>query len=327
MALFARENEVKSACALLARRGTGGALVLRGEAGVGKSALLNEVISAGQRADVRVLATAGVSLQMQQPFAGLSHLMRWVLNDPALPDRHPDAWDAIRSAVGGQDVPVGNPFSVAYAVLEVLSACATKQGLLLVVDDAGWIDEQSWRVLSFIGRRIGFDQIALVMAMRDGVETDRRLRDSFLPTLRIEPLPDEAAAALLDRVAPALHPRIRSWILREAGGNPLGLLELSDEAAEQAALVLVEQLVAPLDQRPQPLVPGVRPSRRPPASSSKRRASRSSISSAPSTVTRAAASSIASGSPSSREQIRRIGHVDRGLCDLPVTRRHVRLRP
>ena len=238
MALFARENEVKSACALLARRGTGGALVLRGEAGVGKSALLNEVISAGQRADVRVLATAGVSLQMQQPFAGLSHLMRSVLNDPALPDRHPDAWDAVRSAVGGQDVPVGNPFNVAYAVLEVLSACATKQGLLLVVDDAGWIDEQSWRVLSFIGRRIDFDQIALVMAMRDGVETDRRLRDSFLPTLRIEPLPDEAAAALLDRVAPALHPRIRSWILREAGGNPLGLLELSDEARRRGSAAM-----------------------------------------------------------------------------------------
>ena len=90
--------------------------------------------------------------------------------------------DAVRSAVGGQDVPVGNPFNVAYAVLEVLSACATKQGLLLVVDDAGWIDEQSWLVLSFIGRRIDFDEIALVMAMRDGVETDRRLRDSLLPS-------------------------------------------------------------------------------------------------------------------------------------------------
>ena len=121
MALFARENELKSVCALLARPRAGGALVLRGEAGAGKSALLSEVISAGQRADVRVLATAGVSLQMQQPFAGLSHLMRSVLNDPALPDRHLDAWDTVRSAIGGQDVPIGNPFSVAYTVLEVLS--------------------------------------------------------------------------------------------------------------------------------------------------------------------------------------------------------------
>lgn len=120
MALFARENELKSVCALLARPRAGGALVLRGEAGAGKSALLSEVISAGQRADVRVLATAGVSLQMQQPFAGLSHLMRSVLNDPALPDRHLDAWATVRSAIGGQDVPIGNPFSVAYAVLEVL---------------------------------------------------------------------------------------------------------------------------------------------------------------------------------------------------------------
>ena len=212
--------------------------MLRGEAGVGKSALLNEVIAVGRRADLRVLATAGVSLQMQQPFAGLSHLMRSVLNDPALPDGRTDAWDTVRAAIGGQDAPVGNPFSVAYAVLEVLSAYATKQGLLLVVDDAGWIDEQSWRVLCFIGRRIDFDQIALVMAMRDGVETDRRLSDSFLPTLRIEPLPDEAAAALLDRVAPALPPRIRSWILLEAGGNPLGLLELSDEAKRRGSAAM-----------------------------------------------------------------------------------------
>ena len=238
MALFARENELKSVCALLAPPRIGGALVLRGEAGVGKSALLNEVISAGKRAGVRILSTAGVSSQMQQPFAGLSHLMRSVLNDPALPDGYADAWDTVRAAIGGHDVPIGNPFSVAYAVLEVLSACAAKRGLLLIVDDAGWIDEQSWRVLSFIGRRIDFDQIALVMAMRDGVETDRRLRDSHLPALRIEPLPDEAAAALLDRVAPTLPPGIRSWILLEAGGNPLGLLELSEEAKRRGSAAM-----------------------------------------------------------------------------------------
>jgi len=212
VALIARENELKSVCALLAPPRIGGTLVLRGEAGVGKSALLNEAISAGKRADIRILSTAGVSSQMQQPFAGLSHLMRSVLNDPALPDGYADAWDTVRAAIGGQDVPIGNPFSVAYAVLEVLSARSAKQGLLLIVDDAGWIDEQSWRV--------------------------RRLRDSLLPALRIEPLPDEAATALLDRVAPTLPPRIRSWILLEAGGNPLGLLELSDEAQRRGSAAM-----------------------------------------------------------------------------------------
>ena len=238
MTLFARENELKSVCALLAPPGIGGALVLRGEAGVGKSALLNEAISAGKRAGLRILSTAGVSSQMQRPFAGLSHLMRSVVNDPALPDSYTDAWDTVRAAIGVQDAPVGNPFSVAYAALEVLSACSARQALLLIVDDAGWIDEQSWRVLSFIGRRIDFDKIALFMAMRDGVEADRRLRDSPLPTLRIEPLPDEAAAALLDRVAPAVHPRIRSWILLQAGGNPLGLLELADEAKRHGSAAM-----------------------------------------------------------------------------------------
>jgi hypothetical protein len=119
VALFARENELESVCALLAPPRIGGALVLRGKAGVGKSALLNEVISAGKRAGVRILSTAGVSSQMQQPFAGLSHLMRSVLTDPTLPDGYADAWDTVRAAIGGQDVPIGNPFSVAYAVLEL----------------------------------------------------------------------------------------------------------------------------------------------------------------------------------------------------------------
>ena len=119
MALFARENELESVCALLAPPRIGGALVLRGKAGVGKSALLNEVISAGKRAGVRILSTAGVSSQMQQPFAGLSHLMRSVLTDPTLPDGYADARDTVRAAIGGQDVPIGNPFSVAYAVLEL----------------------------------------------------------------------------------------------------------------------------------------------------------------------------------------------------------------
>lgn len=248
MALFARENELESVCALLARPGTGGALVLRGEAGVGKSTLLNEVVSVGKRSDLRVLTTAGVSLQMQQAYAGLAHLMRSVLNDPAPPDDYTEARATVRAAVGGQDALIANSFSVAYAVLEVLTAYSRKQGLLLVVDDAGWIDEQSWRVLSFVGRRIDFDHIALVMAIRDGAEADRRLRDGYLPTLRIEPLPDEAAAALLDHVAPALHPRIRSWILREAGGNPLALLELSDEARRRGSAAMSETSI-PLPAR------------------------------------------------------------------------------
>lgn len=240
MALFARENELRSVYDLVARSGTGGALVLRGEAGVGKTALLNEIISASRRADIRVLSTAGVSLQMQQPFAGLSHLMRSVLNDPELVGRYPAAWDTVRAAIGGEDVPIGSLFSVAYAVLEVLSACSARQRVLLVVDDAGWVDEQTWGVLSFIGRRIFFDQIVLIMAVRDGVEGDRRLRDSSLPTLRIEPLSDEAATALLDHVAPSLDPRIRSRILLEAGGNPLGLLELSDEARRRGPAAMPE---------------------------------------------------------------------------------------
>jgi DNA-binding CsgD family transcriptional regulator len=244
VALFARENELNAARALLGRPGAGGALVLRGEAGVGKSALLSEVTSAGKLAGARVLATAGLSLQMQQPFAALSHLMRLLLTDADQTTQNRDSWRVIQAAFAGDDTSIGMPFSVAYAVLDVLSACSTEQRLLVVVDDAGWIDDESWRVLSFVGRRIEFDEISVIMAMRDGTETDRRLRDSLLPTLRVEPLAEEAATALLDHVAPHLSPRIRSRILLEAGGNPLGLLELSDEVRRRGESVMPSTFVS-----------------------------------------------------------------------------------
>jgi DNA-binding CsgD family transcriptional regulator len=229
VALFARESELDAVSALVGRPGAGGALVLRGEAGVGKSALLDAAISNARRSHVRVLTTAGVSLQMQQPFAALSHLTRPLLDDPRLPDQDQEAREVIRAAIAGQEVPADRPFGVAYAVLELLAACATSQRLLVVVDDASWVDEETWRVLSFVGRRIAFDEIGLVVAMRDGPEAEDRLRGSLLPTLRIEPLTEAAAFALLHHVAPDLRPRIRDRILVEAGGNPLGLLELADE--------------------------------------------------------------------------------------------------
>ncbi len=250
MALFARESELNAINALLGQPGTGGSLVLRGEAGVGKSALLDAAISHARRSDVRTLTTAGVSLQLQQPFAALAHLIRPLLNDPQETNCGPETRGVVRAALAGEDVPADRPFSVAYAVLELLAACATSRRLLVAVDDASWVDEESWRVLSFVGRRISFDEIGLVFAMRDGPEAEDRLRGSPLPTLRIEPLPDEAAAALLHHVASDLRPNIRDRILAEAGGNPLGLLELSDEVKRhgdsvksEAALPLPTRLV------------------------------------------------------------------------------------
>ena len=257
VALFARENELNAVHALLEKPGAGGGLVLRGEAGVGKSALLNEVTTAAKRADVRVLATAGVSLQMQQPFAGLSHLLRPVLNDPELAAQIPEACEVVRTAVAGDELSIDKPFSLAYAVLEVLSACSVEKRLLVLVDDAGWIDEESWRVLSFVGRRIEFDEISLIMAMRDGTQTDRRLRDSLLPTLRVEPLTNEAATALLDHVAPNLNARARARILLEAGGNPLGLLELSDEVRRRGDDLAMPSTVVSLPARLEQTYAGV----------------------------------------------------------------------
>ncbi|MCW2797605.1 AAA family ATPase [Nocardioides sp.] len=248
MALFARASELDVINALLGRPGAGGALVLRGEAGVGKSALLDAAISNARRSDVRVLTTAGVSLQMQQPFAALSHLTLPLLGGRRLTDHDQETREVIRAALTGEDAPADRPFSVAYAVLELLAACAAERRLLVVVDDASWVDEESWRILSFVGRRVSFDEIGLVFAMRDGPEAEDRLRGSLLPTVRVEPLPDEAAVALLHHVAPGLRPSIRDLILAEAGGNPLGLLELSDEVKRHGDSVMLEASV-PLPAR------------------------------------------------------------------------------
>ncbi|MDX6373088.1 MAG: hypothetical protein QOD98_2076, partial [Nocardioidaceae bacterium] len=234
--------------ALFGRPGAGGALVLRGEAGVGKSALMDAAISNARRRDARILTTAGISLQMQQPFAALSHLTRPLLEGPLSTNHSQEASEVVRTAVAGLEPPADRPFSVAYAVLELLAACATTQRLLVAVDEASWVDEESWRVLSFVGRRINFDEIGLIIAMRDGPEAEDRLRGSPLPTLRIEPLPDEAAFALLHHVAPDLRPSTRDRILVEAGGNPLGLLELSDEVKRHGESVVSETFV-PLPAR------------------------------------------------------------------------------
>ncbi|MDX6372376.1 MAG: hypothetical protein QOD98_1364, partial [Nocardioidaceae bacterium] len=116
MALFARERELDAVNALFGRPGAGGTLVLRGEAGVGKSALMDAAISSARRRDARILTTAGVSSQMQQPFAALSHLTRPLLEGPLSTNHSQEASEVVRTAVAGLEPPADRPFSVAYAV-------------------------------------------------------------------------------------------------------------------------------------------------------------------------------------------------------------------
>ncbi|WP_433688924.1 helix-turn-helix transcriptional regulator [Micromonospora carbonacea] len=208
--LVGRDDQIRLLGDLLTRAigGRGGALVLRGEAGIGKSALLEHVARAGRGLGVRVLEVTGVQAEGQIPYAGLDHLLRPLRPAPTAAD---------------------SPYRRAVEVLHLLGE--PEQSTLLAVEDAHWLDAATWETLTFLSRRLGSDRVAVVMAVRDGEDVDRRLTRAGLPELRLEPLTRADAETLLDRAAPRLAPRLRARVLDEAAGNPLGIVELGGSVA------------------------------------------------------------------------------------------------
>jgi len=218
--LRGRERE----CALLdglvaaVRQGEGRSLVLWGEAGIGKTALLNyTVVSA---ADLQVLRAVGVESEMELAFASLHQLCLPLLNRlgqlPA-PQR-----EALEVAFGTSAGAAPDRFFVGLAVLGLLSNAASERPLLCVVDDAQWLDQASAQTLTFVARRLFADPVGLVFAVR---ETGEELRG--LPQLEIEGLSNGDARTLLSSVLRfPLDERMVDRIVAETGGNPLALLEL-----------------------------------------------------------------------------------------------------
>ena len=201
-----------------ARGGDGGVLVVHGEPGVGKTALLEYAIEAGQ--GYRVARTSGVEGEMELPFAALQQLCSSLLE---LAERLPQPQrDALDIAFGLNAGPPPNPFLVGLAVLGLLSEAAEDGPLLAVIDDAQWLDAGSARALTFVARRLLMEKIALVFATRQLGSALTRL-----PELRVEPLGHRDARSLLESSLPApLDERVLDRIVDETGGNPLALLEL-----------------------------------------------------------------------------------------------------
>ncbi|MBO3751912.1 AAA family ATPase [Streptosporangiaceae bacterium NEAU-GS5] len=217
--LFGRELEARRLGDLVAG---GGALVVRGEPGIGKSALLSEAGRVAVASGVRVLTTTGVESETRLAFAGLHQMLRPLLADVGeLPGPQRDA---LRAALGVSDAVVPELFLVALAVLNLLGEAAGRTPVLLVVEDAHWLDHSSADVLAFVARRLESETITLLAAVRDGVPSSF---DAGLPELVLEPLSEVAAIGLLDAHAPGLAPTARARILAEAAGNPLALVELS----------------------------------------------------------------------------------------------------
>ena len=213
-----RERAVLDRLLEAARGGDGGVLVVHGEPGVGKTALLEYAIEAGE--GFRVARTSGVEGEMELPFAALQQLCSSFLE---LAERLPQPQrDALDVAFGLNAGPPPNPFLVGLAVLGLLSEAAEDGPLLTVVDDTQWLDAGSARALTFVARRLLAEKIGLVFATRELGSALTRL-----PELRVEPLGHRDARSLLESILPApLDERVLNRIVDETGGNPLALLEL-----------------------------------------------------------------------------------------------------
>jgi DNA-binding CsgD family transcriptional regulator len=201
-----------------AREGRGGVLVVHGDPGVGKTALLEYALDTAK--DFRVLGTSGVEGETELDYAALQQLCSPLL---AHFERLPDPQrDALGVAFGLRPGRPPSPFMVGLAVLGLLSEAAEERPLLCMVDDAQWLDDASGAALAFVARRLLAERVALMFATR---EVGRRLLR--FPELPVDPLGRRDARALLESILPArLDAPVLERIVAETGGNPLALLEL-----------------------------------------------------------------------------------------------------
>jgi DNA-binding CsgD family transcriptional regulator len=195
-------------------------LVLRGEAGIGKSALLDYL--AGAASGCRVARAAGVESELELAYAGLHQLCAPMLH---LRERLPAPQRAaLATAFGLSLEPAPDRFALGLAVLGLLSEVAEERPLVCVVDDAHWLDQASAQIIGFVGRRLLAERIALVCAARTGIGGDVLAE---LPELRVHGLAEEdARALLLENVHGPLDVAVCDQIVAESHGNPLALLEL-----------------------------------------------------------------------------------------------------
>ena len=202
------------------------ALVLRGEAGTGKSALLDYAVeSAG---DLGVVRIVGIESEAELGFAALHQLLVPYLGDlESLPG---PLRQALSAAFGIREGGPPDRFLVGLASLTLLSARATERALLCVIDDAQWLDRESAEVLAFVARRLHADAVGMLFAVRD--PSDRRISLDGLPSLRVSGLgPDDARRLLASAATAEVHSGVSDQIVAQTGGNPLALIELGRELA------------------------------------------------------------------------------------------------
>ncbi|HKV20991.1 MAG TPA: AAA family ATPase, partial [Mycobacterium sp.] len=229
-ALVGRQDELQRLADLCerARGGHSGALVILGEAGIGKTALINEVLTTA--GGIRTIRISGAESEMEVAYAGLAQLCGPILaHVDALPDPQKNA---LRIALGLRDGPVPDRLLVGLAVLTLLGEAGAESPTVCVVDDAQWVDRASIQALTFAARRLLADPVGMIFAARSPL-IDRDL--DGLTELNLTRLAHTHASALLSEVMPGqLDEAVRENILAEADGNPLALQELRHAMAPAA---------------------------------------------------------------------------------------------
>ena len=252
--LYGRDEERARIGELLdgARALRSGVLALRGEPGVGKTALLED--ARDRAADLSILSARGVESESELPFAALHQLVRPALDDletlPAPQQR------ALRGALGLGDRTGDDRFLVSVAALQLLAAFAERRPVLALIDDAHWLDAPSADALLFVARRLDAEGIVMLFAARD--DGARNFDAPDLPVLELGGLGVHAAEQLLARHGPVqVAPNVRDQLVEHTGGNPLALLEVPG-ALSAAQLAGAEPLPAalPLTQRRRADLPG-----------------------------------------------------------------------
>ncbi|MEU1268561.1 AAA family ATPase [Streptomyces sp. NPDC005799] len=224
----------------------GAALLLSGEAGVGKTAVLDAVATGAARDGVRVLRAAGVQFEADISYAGLNQLLVPLFDDfDILDDVHRDA---LRVAVGIGSGPAPDRLLTSTAALLLLRLTSVRTPLLIVVDDLPWLDRATNAVLGFVARRLIGSRIGFLGASRAG--SDSFFEPSGLTTRRLEPLDDTSSAELVSLAHPDVSPAVRRRIVAEARGNPLALVELPMAlSSEQRTTLAAVPAVLPLSER------------------------------------------------------------------------------
>ncbi len=242
--LVGRPAEREALGGLLARAAEGysGALVLRGEAGVGKTALLDQTVAAATAAGLQTSRLTGVGAETQLSYAGLHRfLLPFADQLEQLPGPQRDA---LRSTFGLVAGPPADRFLVALAVLTLLAEVASAVPLVCAVDDVQWLDPESVVVLGFVARRLYAERVVLLFAVREPAGQVSALVG--LPELVLGGLDQAAALELLASLAPGrLSPAVAARIVAETGGNPLALTEVARELSPDQ-LAGAEALPEPL---------------------------------------------------------------------------------